>query len=79
MRKKELQDYVWIQFLAKIAKSMNESGIRQEQQQEIIQELKRKCLRELPVRRNMLNMREEHIPQVQEFYNEIVNKYITSA
>lgn len=79
MRRKKLEDYVWIQFLIKIRNSMSESGIPHEDQEEIIQELKRRSLRELPVRRNMLNMREKHIPQVQEFYNEILDRYLTSA
>lgn len=79
MGRKELGDYVWIQFLIKIKKTMSESGISHENQKKIIQELKRRSLRELPVRRNMLNMREKHIPQVQEFYNEILDRYFTSA
>ena len=69
-------DCVWFRFLSEIKESMCELGITDMVQKEIIQDVKMTSLRSLNLRGNMFNMREKHIPQVQEIYDGILRKYI---
>lgn len=69
-------DCVWFRFLYEIKESMCKLGMSDMVQKEIIQDVKTTSLRSLNLRGNMLNMREKHIPQVQEIYDGVLRKYI---
>ena len=61
---KDLSNNLWFQIIGKI----NESDI--ENKNMLIEEIKYKAIKELPIKKNMLNLRKKHIPFVQKICDE---------
>ena len=67
---------LWFWVVENVETDLAALGMGRELRRDFIQDLKKKCLKSLDVRGNMLNLHEKHIPRLMEIYKTALDEFI---